>query len=395
MRRINFLIIIALIYSCGSAEKSGETTAQNVLEDVLTLELSFGAENLPDVYLLAKPRHLAVNDAGDIYILDEWKIKTYDSMGQPMKIFGGYGQGPGEFSKIAQNIEFTHEGLFWVREGQYLNIFSQEHDLIEKRLLYSDATLQSICNDFGVYIDQRSWIIPLNEHELIVLTSTVSMSTYQISEKGAFNYLFYVNSDKIKVLAKYKEISTVITLKGGGGSFTHLGNEIGKLIVALLPDNKIVYVNTAIDVEIKGEVSVLTLHIVDLENFEEREIFYQYTPEKIPLTEIEKYETRGRSHDQKIVKLLKDRMYLPPLYRLTTDGKYIILCNLLRNETGEITEEEICTFIDSENGDVLQTAIFPYLWGKYKNGYYYNLRTSAEEFPVLEKYRVDPAVYEK
>ena len=71
--RIVFIIVVASVlipYSAGARQ-----TFQKPLENVLTLELSFGDKNLPDEYLLANPYAVVVAKNNDIIVFDESRLK--------------------------------------------------------------------------------------------------------------------------------------------------------------------------------------------------------------------------------------------------------------------------------------------------------------------------------
>ncbi|KPK90110.1 hypothetical protein AMJ80_08855 [bacterium SM23_31] len=394
--RVSILVLL-LFFNC-SSDIDVPTVEMPPLTDVLTFEVSFGDEKTidKDEFLLAKPRSMDVNIKGDIYVFDEWKFKIFDNKGRPKKIFGGYGQGTQEFSKIVEHIEISPEGFLTVLERGYYNLFSPDNSFIEKKNMAFDETLIQIKNEYNVVFDRRCQISALNEQEFIIQASTVSMMNFQKLEKEKdFDYLFYVNSGNIKILAKYDIVNTVITIEGGGGSFTSQDRDIGRLVYSLLPDKRVAYSNSAIDIDIKNNEGVLTLYTVDLGGLEKREIYYKYTPQKIPQSIIDRFESRGKNHDKRVANMLREHMYLPPFNRLITDGKYIILGILIREEDGGVKDGEICVILDSENGKTLQKAIFPSMSGIFNNGYYYNLKVSADEFPVIEKYKIDPAVYGK
>jgi hypothetical protein len=78
------LFIATLVYYPAYAQQ----TSQKPLENVFTLELSFGDKNLPDEYLLAKPAGIAVGTDGSIIVVDENKLKVFTGAGKPVKIVG-------------------------------------------------------------------------------------------------------------------------------------------------------------------------------------------------------------------------------------------------------------------------------------------------------------------
>ena len=72
------IFLFVTLYTNVQISAQQTQTEQKPLENFLTLVLSFGDKNVPDEYLLAQPQILTVNDAGDIYVFDESRIKVYD-----------------------------------------------------------------------------------------------------------------------------------------------------------------------------------------------------------------------------------------------------------------------------------------------------------------------------
>jgi len=54
--------------------------------------LTFGDDNIPDGYLLAKPSGIAIKSDGDILTADEYYVKVYDPYSTPKDIFSGQGR---------------------------------------------------------------------------------------------------------------------------------------------------------------------------------------------------------------------------------------------------------------------------------------------------------------
>lgn len=87
--------------------ENGVTVVQNPKEpmygeDVLVFEedLSIGETTTEGDFLFSAIRSIAVDDAGNIYVLDEKEnhVLAFDNTGKHLKTFGRAGQGPGEFT---------------------------------------------------------------------------------------------------------------------------------------------------------------------------------------------------------------------------------------------------------------------------------------------------------
>ena len=113
------LAIVALA-SCSGGGEGGSSLTQSSppLEDILTLELSFGSDNVPEDFMLVRPRGLAVDNNGDIMVIDEDYVKVYSSEGKPTALLGGQGEGPGEFNRVS-DIWYSPNGYYTVFGGQF------------------------------------------------------------------------------------------------------------------------------------------------------------------------------------------------------------------------------------------------------------------------------------
>ncbi|MDH5467279.1 MAG: 6-bladed beta-propeller [Candidatus Aminicenantes bacterium] len=115
-----------LFVSCGQQktewkgtveEENGITVVKNPKEpmygeDAISLEeeLSIGSTEEREEYMFGYTVSIAVNDNGDIYILDiqQKNIRVFDRDGKYLKTIGGRGQGPGEMEMPTQ-IQITSQ----------------------------------------------------------------------------------------------------------------------------------------------------------------------------------------------------------------------------------------------------------------------------------------------
>ena len=125
-------VFIALFFNCSGIPEL-QLSNSEPLTDVLTLELSFGEEGLPDEYLLVYPSSISPGDNGELYVNDERRIKVYDNNGEPKVILGGPGEGPGEFRSTFRTYVSSEGNLATPYTGnlQVVNIFSKDHTFIK------------------------------------------------------------------------------------------------------------------------------------------------------------------------------------------------------------------------------------------------------------------------
>jgi hypothetical protein len=111
-------------------EIDGVTAIKNPKEpmygdDVFHLEeeLSIGEEGKGDEYIFSEARDIAVDEVGNIYILDshEAHIKVFDKSGKYVKTIGNKGQGPGEMSRPS-SLQITPQNEIAVNDSDALKI---------------------------------------------------------------------------------------------------------------------------------------------------------------------------------------------------------------------------------------------------------------------------------
>ena len=394
-----------------------QQTSQKPLENVFTLELSFGDKDVPSEYLLANPQRSAVvNNAGDIYVFDEYKIKVFDKNGKPKAIFGGRGEGPGEFNNF-WGLNISPTGFLTITELQSCSIFSPANKFIVKNRYLSSAVFNTLKNEYkfsyGAGLGSISDIVALSDKVFIIAGNNATLDNYNEAEEY-YDYLFYADKDIVTVIAKYRNVSTFMYKTGGGGGRMGIGL-VGNFRFAVLPDSRILYTHTCHDVKYTSNTAQLTFHIISPEKNMKSEFSFTYKPEAIPDSDIESYEPSTvekrnnesakrmnqtpskMSEEQKkmyndIVNLLKQKKYLPLFTAMQSDGVYLFLrcrtsdnkMSLIRVINAEIGKE-VSNFIQSSNFVI-------YI---IKNGYAYLSTTPKDGYPIVEKYRIDPRVYGK
>jgi hypothetical protein len=111
---------------------------------VFTENFQIGALEGDPHYIFGEFISFAVDDEGYVYVLD-WREKTvrkFDRSGKFLFLFGGPGQGPGEFSD-PQEIRFLPDGHIMVFEGesQKYSCFTKEGELVRagrfQKLMFS------------------------------------------------------------------------------------------------------------------------------------------------------------------------------------------------------------------------------------------------------------------
>ncbi|MFC1554917.1 hypothetical protein ACFL7D_09800 [candidate division KSB1 bacterium] len=404
MRPAYLFLAIVLLFSCSSKTETSEVDITTALTDVVKLELEFGADETktPDEYLLAKPSrsevgNLSVNRNGDIYLVDEFYIKVYDSSGNPKKLMGGRGQGPGEFELKPTFLTLSPTGCFSAGVGSmYINVYDSNDEFIKKTLQPMGGISLDLHDMFlkiGFSLQHLMKIYAINPNERVFCASADDLK--RGVDQKEYRILAYENTDTLVVIDSFV-INGSIRYENGGGSRSPT---YGDFHWDLLPDNKIVYVNALPYNEEKGEKPVYTLTFLNLDNFEKTDVDQPYNPVLIPDSDIN-FETRpnateeSRNNAQRIRNARKEWKYKASVIKLLADGKYVFVFTHQRNDQDEL----LVDVFDSETEKYVR-SVFYSVYAAYpdviKNGYAYRLWRNSEKFPVVQKYRIDPAVYGK
>ena len=255
MTLLRFTVIAFCLTFTFIRNADAQNAPQTVLQNIATLELQFGDKDIPEEYLLANPSsRIAVNDAGDIYIFDEYKVKVFDKNGKPKAIFGGQGQGPGEFrANRSHNLYMSPTGNLFVYSSESYSIFSPANKFINKRLFSSSTIFTSLKNNYKMpsrFSASDYTIFFLTEKEWIIKGSTCYFENYN-DENEYYDYLFYANGDNVSVLVKYRNEDTFTykTVIGSGYSSGSNGSPIlGSFFYTTITNSKILYTHTFHDV---------------------------------------------------------------------------------------------------------------------------------------------------
>ncbi len=93
-------------------------------------------------YLFYSPSDVAVDDEGNIYVLDAGtkEVKIYDSDGEYVATFGRVGQGPGEFNSLPAAMNIGADGEVFIHEDppSRMHTFAQDRTFLD-RILFPRA----------------------------------------------------------------------------------------------------------------------------------------------------------------------------------------------------------------------------------------------------------------
>lgn len=392
-KKMLFMGILLLFTYCTSDNVVSEIESSQQLENVLTLELSFGDEKtiLNDEFLIVHPQYIVVNYDGDIYVLEgeieKRKTKVFDKNGGEKLILGGYGRGPGEYTLPANPI-VSREGFLTVVDNIYrYNIYSPDFKFLNSVRWSNDQLFNNYLNKnnfrFRITTPYTVKVHSINDSERII-----SLMTSNISLEDKFPYydvLFYEYPDSLIEIAQYNIKVANLSLSA---PFS------GSLLWDVTFDNKVIYTHSGFDIKKDRDDFYYLLNIFSLEDFSKSQIIHKYIPVEITADEKERYykkkyeDTReGRIH----LDILKDTKFHPPLLNLIADRNFIFVFVHQDKEA----ENVLVDVFDIKDMKHLSSAYFHFSPEDIKNGYAYRETENEEGFYIIEKYKIDPAVYGK
>ena len=407
----NVVLILLLLLNCGSdsKEKAKVTDLDErhvspdlLSEDVFSLEWVFGGEydTHEDEYLLAQPRGIAVNNNNDILISDEYRIKIFDKDGNEKKIFGRQGQGPGEFSDIPR-IYISPTGYLTVREMggiyTYVSLFAPDFSYIEKKKIENNIRIEEYLKSKNFDSNDLQFIA---RYRALNTTEKVYEAELSRQERGSeitvYAVILYENADSFFQLLFCKKPGTIAYSSGSAGS-----PSLGDIHWELMPNRRLLYINTDEDVHNEQTGSLYTFHIVSLDTFEDKKITHQFTPEKFSESSTKPRTQRinpitgkpmGESKSLKALReAMKDKKYMASVGDIKVDQNYVFVFTYLKNDS----DETYTDVFDIDSGIYVKSAYFPFVPNVIKNGYAYRLAYDKDGFAEIRKYKVNPAVYGK
>ena len=391
---IIYLSLVILFFNCTEEIETAIDAIDtiDILSDVFTFELEFGADNLPDEYLIAQGYWSPdANDSGDVFIADESRIKVYDKDGKAKMIIGGPGQGPGEFPSRVTHPIISPTGYLTVSENVGWTIFSPEYKFIKNVRIKRDQRYKNLVWEKGweglMFSQRKVYSFDENRH---VFGAIVQNKIYP---------LIYEDKDTLIVIAEYEDTRKFILLNGD-------------LFWAVPSSDKIYYTHTDYDRSKESGSYKYVLNVFNYADYSKEHFVYEYYPVVIPDSLIDREKKRHDDWDKAVrdqaLDLIDKLKYHPPLQKLYADKNLIFAVTFYKNDKGEYLTD----VIDAESGEKIKSVFFSMLPnakyltetelvffsmlpGVIKNGCAYMLGYNEEGFRVIRKYRIDPAVYEK
>ena len=397
MKKYYLITLILLINGVYNSLVVSQTSNQKPLENALTLELKFGDENLPNEYLLVQPIALAVNDMGDIFVSDEKRIKVFDKAGKEKTLIGRSGQGPGEFSSNPR-LWINPDGSITATNTGGFNLYDKQYKFIEKKQTSSaQSKYMNIATSHGWMGISEEQFIPLSNKSTLIVGSGVESLRGKDPDILLYVYteLLIEKPDTVIELGFYRD-TRFYQYKSAGISLYFKG----ELLWSMESDKYLAFCHPDFDITQQNKTYQYAIHVVSLKDLNRRKITLQYSPVEIPDSVKDSHFARFKALEEmsltlyppkKIIDMVKDTQYYPPLQRVFADGGIVVALTFQRNKKGEF----VADIFDIVSGGYLRSAYFCDVPDVIKNGYAYRLYTPKDGYPVVEKYRIDPRVYGK
>ncbi|KPK95693.1 hypothetical protein AMJ80_04155 [bacterium SM23_31] len=399
------LSFLYMVFSCGSdyyeprtiipemfadARPLDQTSEiQPPLADVLAFELSFGADNVPDEFLITRligKQDFTVDDEDNVYIYDEYRLKVFDKNCMAKTIIGRPGEGPGEFMSRDALPTVGPQGYITVFNGMYntfYSVFNPQHKFIynvnrKPRESGPQYSCKVITIDEDEYISE---VIDRHKNDNFMI--------------GTFSLVHTKNEEKDTIASYDVPIQVII-----GGDDSSLPNT-GDLFWDLLPGGKVIYTHSWQDELNTPEGNFYIIHVYDLDTGER--IMYKKLFTPVPMEKRlllgPRWISGGDSRAEKIrddyIRNLKIK-YAEALRFVFFDGPVMFAYTNTTIKKDKYTDF-LVDVIDIENEKYLKSIyLINYIGIKaIKNGYAYMNGNNEDGFPVIEKYRIDPSVYGK
>ncbi|MFC1553621.1 hypothetical protein ACFL7D_03205 [candidate division KSB1 bacterium] len=410
VKSVVVLLIVVLLFSCFENEKKTNQVVESVVNspEAFTLEFAIGGaeDKNSEEFLLAEPQIVEVKYNGDILVIDENRIKVFDSQGNEKIIVGRRGEGPGEFGSrfvpyispsgylVAADVNGLGTGQMVFYGGSsssnHYNLFAPDYSFIEKVRIGNNNRINKYLevHDFELENMRRiTKFVPLDRDKL--LFEAVFEKIESGREPQYYQRVLYDNGSTITQILE-KELLVMY----GSTKYPE-----GELHWKVLPGNRIFYQNANEDIFDLEKGSYYTIHILSFEDGKDISGTREFTQVEFPEKMTTAPARKGNPGDQlKIDKarVYKEKKYYAAVEIVKVDGRYaFIFLNQLPESIQRNPLRVPAEIFDLENCQFLTTIEFPFYPYVIRNGYAFNKTIDEDGFPVIQKYRINPSVYGK
>ncbi len=369
------------------------------------------AQSVPDDFLFVRPSltGIAVNATGEVYVVDEDKVKVYGPDGSPIRLIGRSGFGPGEFVN-ARSITQSETGYWTVLSGfplQTVDIFSPDFGFLARINYSSEQPYGDVLSQRHRYPGRPYDIYSFSPEERYYLLEAQERLRDGRLTGCQWEYLIAEKAGVIELLAEY-ESTDWLAVESLIAQFSFLGT----LHAGYLDGRRVVYSHSGRDVEQSGDNHYYVLTIRNLVEGSEIKIKHSYSPVPVDMDQIRRWQEGSNALRapnrmaantiDRLVAKVEDHFrrvhHKAALVGLLTDRHYIFVFTY--SQRGE--NELLTDVFDVDSASYLGSWYFPgYSTDSLgivaiKDGFAYVLvgyQTEGTEEPHLDKLKIDPRVY--
>lgn len=401
IRTVSWLFPALIMVSCSGSSKSQSESAE-ALTDVLIHEVSFGDDESLGEFLLSKPGKLQVDASGRVLVFDEHKIKIFGPGGEPFRIVGRSGEGPGEFTSSDFSITISETGFLTVHGSPYMQIFSPEYEFVSRQSIRYEPSYISLISGANLRPDRPYYIESFSQEEQLYVLD--------VYEDGADPDSGMLAESVRVIFDNSRSVYEIVSYEKDQGGLNYLGvlmfiPELGAFYFDTLPEKRLIYTYSGYDTLMVDHKQYYVLHIYNLNSDLSSDIHIEYEPVSMTEYPVEKWKIdidnpsisrRAQRISQEMVSEITRRCReagnYPPIKGILNDGDIVFAFTWTEVDTlGVLTD-----IIDTESGRRTTQAYFPFIPNVVRDGCAYRLIDfrAEDEFPHVDKYRINPLVYE-
>jgi hypothetical protein len=422
-------LIICVIALAGSVLPTAAQENLNIINKPLKSVKTFGYKNLPYEYILNDPviSSLAVTANNDIMIIDDHRVKVYDENGNPKTIFGGPGTEPGQFYKTGSDNLFRNWDLkrgdivskIFLNHTCFVSVlgtsgksgihaayyYRPDYSFVQRVDFNSNPPYMKILKKRNLKQILTKSIYIINDSDRVYSIDSYDLSTTDPND--GFALILFEQETGIEIIAEYKV--SYVNKKSpenfrNNSTLSLRDKEYGSLELALLPNEKIVYLHTLLDAKLTDSGAEYTMTMYSLETGKKSFITIPFIPVKNDTSNIRFREGLEQSKKNEIledfINLFGHKPLHKPVINLRTDGDYIYVLTTNKCQGYEHNRK-----VFSDRTDIINSKTGKYISSAHLNGYAFNgylyraysykPRRKDAPPPSIEKFRIKPSVYGK
>ncbi|MFC1477394.1 hypothetical protein ACFL6L_02895 [candidate division KSB1 bacterium] len=335
-----------------------------------------------------------VDDAGNIIFTDEDYIKIYDAEGNGKKILGGQGQGPGEFEKEPE-LFLSPTGyltaLHYGRSLERITLYDREYNFVKDFRYSSSPKLQRFLRENG--------------YERANIYGTLSF--YALSENEYVYEMRFTKDEEMKWAIIHETVDSLYVISHEkypagfiAGGRKSIGGNFGKQWTYLLPDRRLMFINTDEDVFFNDDSGEITIHFVSLDTHVDEVVKYPLDPvpyPENPLVSIygeESLKRRRKEWIDETRKRMQKRKYWPMDWLLVDDNfVFLFFRQDYSGDPSHYYDEITVDLFDAGNMKRLPPFRINGAQSTIRNGKIYKVGTDKDGFCEIKVYKLNESIY--